>query len=78
LPLEFRTKGWDTVSNDKPHRGIFYSIRHLGEQRWKWEIEPPQCIKGLRTENGEVEGGRTDAVAAAQRAIDIQTQQFTH
>jgi hypothetical protein len=66
------------VSNDTTHRGIFYSIRRLSEQRWKWEIEPPACIKGLRTENGEVEGERTNAVAAAQNAIDVQTQQFTH
>lgn len=66
------------MSGEKPHRGIFYSVRSLGAQRWQWRVEPPDCIKGLRMECGEVEGPRTDAVAAAQKAIDIQTQQFTH
>lgn len=62
---------------DRTHRGIAYSIRHLGEQRWKWEIAPPQCIKGLRLQNGEITGECDDAVAAARNAIEIQTRQFT-
>jgi len=50
----------------------------MSEQRWKWEIDPPQCIKGLYAESGEIEGRRIDAVSAAQKAIEAQTQQFTH
>ena len=67
-----------TINNNATHSGIFYSIRRLSEQRWKWEIEPPECIKGLRRENGEVDGEQTDAVSAACKAIEFQTQQFTH
>jgi hypothetical protein len=50
----------------------------MSAERWQWRIEPPECIKGLYSESGEIEGPRADAVAAAQRAIDMQTQQFTH
>jgi hypothetical protein len=50
----------------------------MSAERWQWQIEPPDCIKGLHGESGEIEGPRADAVAAAQRAIDMQTQQFTH
>lgn len=66
------------MTGEKPHRGIFYSVRRMSAQRWQWRIEPPECIRGLYSETGEVEGPRADAVAAAQKAIDIQTQQFTH
>lgn len=66
------------MSQDRTRRGIFYSVRRMSEQRWKWEIDPPQCIKGLYAESGEIEGRRIDAVSAAQKAIEAQTQQFTH
>ena len=66
------------MSGEKTHRGIYYSIRRMSEQRWKWEIDPPDCIRGLRIESGEVEGRRIDAITAARKAIDMQTQQFTH
>lgn len=66
------------MSQDRTHRGISYSVRRMSAQRWKWEIDPPHCIKGLYAESGEVEGRRTDAVFAAQKAIELQTQQFTH
>lgn len=66
------------MTGEKPHRGISYSVRRMGAQRWQWRIEPPECIRGLYSETGEVEGPRADAVAAAQKAIDIQTQQFAH
>lgn len=62
---------------DNTYRGIAYSIRRLSEQRWKWEIEPPNCIRGLRNQDGEVDGAQTDAIAAAHNAIEIQTRQFT-
>jgi hypothetical protein len=64
------------VSEDSPHMGIFYSVHNLGVQRWKWEIKPPDCIKGLRAESGVVEGHRLDAVVAARKAIEFQTAQF--
>lgn len=66
------------MNQGKTHRGIAYSIRRMSAQRWRWQIEPPECIKGLYTESGEIEGVRTDAITAAQKAIDAQTQQFTH
>ena len=65
------------VEKDGTHRGIAYSIHRLSEQLWTWHVEPPACIKGLRLEKGEVSGERTDAIAAAHRAIEIQTRQFT-
>jgi hypothetical protein len=65
------------VEKDGTHRGIAYRIHWLREARWKWEVEPPACIKGLRSENGQVSGEKTDAIAAARNAIEIQTRQFT-
>jgi len=78
LLLEFFSKGSGVlVDNDTTHRGIAYSIRRLSEQRWKWKIEPPNCIRGLSSKDGEVDGARTDAIAAACNAIELQTRQFT-
>ena len=59
------------------YRGIFYSIVPVGERRWKWEIEPPRSVKGLRPESGEIEGLAPDAIAAARSAIDSQTEYFS-
>jgi hypothetical protein len=65
------------MSGGSYHRGILYLVRDTGEGRWKWEIQPPDCIRGLRAESGEVEGRQADAVIAAKKAIDSQTQAFT-
>jgi hypothetical protein len=64
------------VNEDLPYMGIFYSIHSLGVQQWKWEINPPTCVKGLCAESGVVEGKRFEAVVAAQKAIELQTAHF--
>jgi hypothetical protein len=48
----------------------------VGERRWKWEIEPPKSVKGLRPESGEIDGMAPDAIAAARSAIDSQTKHY--
>jgi hypothetical protein len=65
------------MSGGSYHRGIFYLVHDTGEGRWKWEIQPPECIQGLRVQSGEVEGRQADAVIAAKKAIDSQTRSFT-
>lgn len=65
------------MEKDGTHRGIAYCIHRLSAQRWKWEVQPPACIKGLRSENGEISGEKIDAITAARNAIEIQTRQFT-
>ena len=62
------------VSGASHYRGILYSVRDNGGGRWKWEINPPNCIKGLCAESGEIEGQLADAVIAAKKAIDRQTE----
>ena len=59
------------------YRGIFYSVVPVGERRWKWEIEPPKSVRGLRPESGEIEGLAPDAIAAARSAIDSQTKHYS-
>ena len=64
------------MSEELNYRGIFYCVTQLADLRWKWEIEPPQCVNGLRPENGVVDGAEADAVLAAKKAIDLQTRCF--
>jgi hypothetical protein len=59
-------------SNKFQYCGVQYSIEALGNQRWRWEIFPPTCVKGLRDEAGEVSGAQDEAVRAAHRAIEQQ------
>ena len=54
------------------HRGIVYSVTNLGK-RWKWEINPPDCIRELHAESGEAED-QEKAAAAARKAIEAQTR----
>jgi hypothetical protein len=54
------------------HSGIFYSVSDLGGGRWKWKTFPPDCVRGLDSEQGEVAGVHADAVKAAQKAIERQ------
>ena len=65
------------MSGGSYHRGISYFVRDKGDGRWKWEINPPASIRGLRAESGEVAGEQSDAVMAAKKAIDCQTRAFT-
>ncbi len=57
------------------HRGVVYSIRRLAGQRWRWAVEPPACVVGLKQEQGEVEGSQDEALRAARAAIERQTGQ---
>jgi hypothetical protein len=61
------------MTDTQYHRGIGYCIEQLRVGRWKWEIVPPESVKGLYAENGEVDGGKRHAVMAAYEAIDHQT-----
>ena len=56
------------------HRGIVYSVIQLPDHQWKWEIDPPQSVKGLHPESGLVDGSESDARLAAKKAIDQQTR----
>jgi hypothetical protein len=62
---------------DRTHRGIVYSIHHVGERRWRWEVNPPSSVRGLSSESGELEGELRDAETAAQSVIEQQTGQYT-
>ena len=60
------------MSDELNHSGIFYSVSDLGGGKWKWKIFPPDCVRGLDSEQGEITGGHADAVNAAQKAIERQ------
>lgn len=62
------------MSSEHSHRGIFYTVVQMSDLQWKWEIEPPLCVKGLHAESGIVDGSEPDARQAAKRAIDRQTR----
>ena len=64
------------MSEELHYRGISYTLMQVSDLRWKWEIEPPQCVNGLRPENGLVDGTEADAALAAKKAIDLQTRCF--
>jgi hypothetical protein len=63
---------------EQDHHGIRYRVHVLGVRRWRWEIEPPSGVLGLRFQCGELEGEPEDAVRAAKHAIESQTGQFEH
>lgn len=64
------------MNEEQNHRGIRYRVRALQARRWKWEVEPPAAVLGLKAESGELDGERDDAVRAAKMAIESQTRQF--
>ena len=71
------------MGDEQDHRGIRYRVHALSlergpARRWKWEVEPPAAVRGLKAQSGELEGNREDAVRAAKLAIDAQTGQFGH
>ena len=71
------------MSDEQDHRGIRYRVHALSldrgpARRWKWEVEPPAAVLGLKPQSGELEGNRDDAVRAAKTAIETQTSQFDH
>lgn len=66
------------MSDETNYRGILYSIRCITGQHWKWEIAPPEGVKGLRREGGEIFGQKSDAMAAVRKAIEDQTGQYFH
>lgn len=51
------------------YRGIQYSVEPAGDRRWRWRVSPPDCVKGLKSEVGEIDGSRDEAIRAAQSAI---------
>lgn len=55
------------------HRGIRFSIRESEHGVWSWQIQPPDCVIGLRPDDGTVAGDRNDAISAAKKAIEDQT-----
>ena len=62
------------MSNELIHRGIVYSVMQMPDRHWRWEIEPPLCVRGLHPESGVVDGSEGDARQAAKKAIDRQTR----
>jgi hypothetical protein len=54
------------------YRGIAYSVRKIGTNRWAWEINPPEGVRGLKRECGELDGDEKEASLMALRAIDRQ------
>ncbi len=64
------------MNDEHNHRGIRYRVRALQARRWKWEVEPPAGVLGLKAESGELDGDREDAVTAAKTAIEGQTRHF--
>jgi hypothetical protein len=70
--------GRGTMHEEQDHHGIRYRVRVLGVRRWRWEVEPPAGVLGLRFQCGELEGEPEDAVRAAKNAIERQTGQFEY
>jgi len=66
------------ANNGQSYRGIHYSINAAGSRRWKWTVEPPESVQGLHVASGEVRGQVRDAIVAAYREIDQQTDQSMH
>ena len=54
------------------YRGIRYSVTEPVRGLWKWEIHPPDCVKGWSRASGELQGRREDAIAAARQHIEKQ------
>jgi len=54
------------------HREIGFSVKEIGASRWRWIVEPPSSVSGLKRKIGEVIGERADAVAAAKLEIERQ------
>jgi hypothetical protein len=56
------------------YRGIRFSWRSLGNGHWRWEIHAPVAsVRGFETASGEVAGRMGDAVTAAKKEIDRQS-----
>jgi hypothetical protein len=56
------------------YRGIRFSLRSLSHARWRWEIFPPfESVRGFELAFGEVSGGMMDAMTAAKKEIDRQS-----
>jgi hypothetical protein len=60
------------VSGAFEYRGIQYSAEPAGARRWRWRVSPPDCVRGLRPEAGEIDGACGDAIQAARAAIKNQ------
>jgi hypothetical protein len=58
------------------HKGIFYSVISIGVRQWEWRVSPPAGVRGLHDEVGMLTGEQTDAVTAAQQAIERQIGRF--
>lgn len=54
------------------HRGIGFTVVQVGNCLWRWEIHPPESVKGLQMKSGHIPGLLTDAIDAAKREIDRQ------
>ncbi|HWU25172.1 MAG TPA: hypothetical protein VN154_02100 [Rhizomicrobium sp.] len=61
-----------TVNAHHFHRGIGFSVKEVATGRWQWAIYPPKSVKGLVRKSGEIQGERTNAVAAAKIEIEAQ------
>jgi hypothetical protein len=56
------------------YRGIRFSLRALGHAHWHWEIFPPfESVRGFKLSSGKVSGGMMDAITAAKKEIDRQS-----
>ena len=56
------------------YRGIRFSLRALGHAHWHWEIFPPfESVSGFELSSGKVSGGMMDAMIAAKKEIDRQS-----
>jgi hypothetical protein len=56
------------------YRGIRFSLHPLGHAQWHWEIFPPfESVRGFELSSGKVSGGLMDAMTAAKKEIDRQS-----
>jgi hypothetical protein len=57
------------------HRGIACMVSRSQSGGWKWEVNPPNAIKGLMHASGEAPK-KTAAIIAARAAVDKQTSVY--
>jgi hypothetical protein len=69
-----------TIEEERPpltlpeYRAVKYSIRDLGEGRWRWALHRRRSEPGgffREITSGEVNGAREDALAAVKTTVDF-------
>jgi hypothetical protein len=64
-------KGHRAMKIPKPHRGVAYSVADNRNGTWRWKLHP-KLVPYTSTPliSGEVPGTQSDAITAAEAAID--------